>query len=54
MPLSQWWGENVLVIQTGSAKRLRKYSKFMAIVLIVTGSLGALLTLHWYSPPPER
>jgi hypothetical protein len=40
----------MLVIQTGSAKRFRKYARFMALVLLLTGSFGALLTLHWYSP----
>jgi hypothetical protein len=41
----------MLVIQTGRAKSLRKYPKFMAVILLVTGSFGALLTLHWYSAP---
>jgi hypothetical protein len=41
----------MLIIQTGRATSLRKYAKFMVVVLLVTGSLGALLTLHWYSAP---
>ena len=44
----------MLVIQTSRAKRLNKYAKFMAIVVLLTGSFGALLTLHWYTPPPEK
>jgi hypothetical protein len=44
----------MLVIQTGNAKHFRKYAKFMAVVLFLTGSFGALLTLHWYVPPPEK
>jgi hypothetical protein len=44
----------MLVIQTASAKRFRKYAKFMAVVLLLAGSFGALLTLHWYVPPPDK
>jgi hypothetical protein len=44
----------MLVIQTSRAKRFRKYARFMAFVLLLTGSIGALLTLHWYVAPPEE
>jgi multisubunit Na+/H+ antiporter MnhB subunit len=30
---------------------LRKYIRFMAVILPLTGSFGALLTLHSYSTP---
>ena len=44
----------MLIIQSDNAKRLRKYSITMAIVLALTGSFAALLTLHWYVGPPKR
>jgi hypothetical protein len=44
----------MLVIQTRRAKRLSKYVLSMAIVALLMGSIGALLTLHWYSPPPPK
>ena len=47
-------GVGMFVIQTGRAKRLRNYARFMAITLLLYGALGALLTLHWYAAPPEK
>jgi hypothetical protein len=44
----------MLVIQTGRAKRMRKYSVLMTVVLALTGSFAALLTLHWYALPPKK
>lgn len=44
----------MFVIQTSRAKRLRKYSIWMAVVLALTGSFAGLLTMHWYVAPPER
>jgi hypothetical protein len=44
----------MLVIQTGDAKRLRQYSKLMVLILLLTGSFGALLTMHWPVLPPTR
>jgi len=44
----------MLVIQTGNAKRFRKYSITLAIIAALCGAFGMLLTLHWYVPPPEK
>lgn len=47
----------MLIIQSGSAKRFRKYSVTMAILFAISGTLGALmllLTLHWYVSPPKK
>jgi len=50
-------GQVMLVVQTRHAKRTRKYSILMAIVLLGIGSLaglGALLTLRWDSFPKKK
>jgi hypothetical protein len=52
--LKSFWGVAMLMIQTGRGRRLRKYFILTAFLLLVTGSLGALLTLHWYAPPPKK
>ena len=44
----------VLRYRTAGARRLRKYSVFMAVLLVLTGSFGALLTLHWHVEPPKK
>ena len=44
----------MLVVQSARARRLRKYSVVMTVLLILTGSFGALLTLHWYVEPPKE
>jgi hypothetical protein len=44
----------MMMIQTGQGRKLRKYFLLTAFILLVTGSLGALLTLHWYAPPPKK
>jgi hypothetical protein len=47
----------MLIIQSGSTKRFRKYSIMMAILLAISGRSGALmmlLTLHWYASPPKK
>jgi accessory gene regulator protein AgrB len=47
----------MLVVQTRHAKRTRKYSILMTIVLLGIGSLaglGTLLTLRWDSLPKKR
>jgi hypothetical protein len=44
----------MLVIQTGRAKRLRKYTVWMTVIMVVTGSFAGLLTLHWYALPPKK
>ncbi|MBP0115964.1 MULTISPECIES: hypothetical protein [Bradyrhizobium] len=50
-------GQVMLVVQTRHAKRTRKYSMLMAIVLLGISSLaglGALLTLRWDSLPGKK
>jgi hypothetical protein len=47
----------MLIIQSGSAKRFEKYSITMSVLLMISGTLGALmmlLTLHWYVAPPKK
>jgi hypothetical protein len=44
----------MLIIQTGDAKRLRKYSSTLAILFALSGAFAGLLTLHWYVPPPKK
>ena len=47
----------MLVVQTRHAKRTRKYSILMAIVLLGIGSMagiGVLLTLRWDSLPGRK
>lgn len=36
----------MFVIQTGRARRTKKYAILMGILCLLTGSLGALFTLH--------
>jgi hypothetical protein len=47
----------MLIIQSGSAKRFRKYSITIAILFAISGRLGPLLmlaTLHWCVSPPKK
>lgn len=47
----------MFVVQSGASRAARKVSILMGIVLPLTGSLGALFTLHVYarpSKPPPR
>lgn len=44
----------MLIIQTGQAKRFRKYSITFAVILALSGAFAALLTLHWYVAPPKK
>jgi hypothetical protein len=41
----------MFIVETRSAKVARKTSIFVAIGLALTGSFGALLTMHFYSRP---
>jgi heme A synthase len=44
----------MFLVQTGRAKRTRKYSIFMMFVLFLMGGLGgmmAIFTLHWEVRP---
>jgi hypothetical protein len=44
----------MLLIQTGHARRLRKYSITFAILFALAGAFAGLLTLHWYVEPPKK
>jgi hypothetical protein len=44
----------MFVVQTGQAKRTRKYSILMVFVLLLMGSFAGILTLHWNVLPPKR
>ena len=47
-------GADMFVVQTGRAKRTRKYSILMTVVLPLTGSFAATLTLHWDVLPKKK
>jgi hypothetical protein len=44
----------MLIIQSGSAKRFRKYSITMAILFAISGAFGSILTMHWYVSRPDE
>lgn len=44
----------MLVIQTSQAKRLRKHAILMVVVMLITGAMGGILTMHWFSLPPKK
>jgi hypothetical protein len=44
----------MFVIETGRAKRTRKYSILMIFVLLVMGSIAPILTLHWDVLPKKK
>ena len=37
----------MFVVQTGRARRTRKYSILMIFVLLIMGVFAGILTLHW-------
>ncbi|HVQ69613.1 MAG TPA: hypothetical protein VMT08_19135 [Bradyrhizobium sp.] len=37
----------MFVVQTGRARRTRKYSIVMTFVLFIMGAFAGILTLHW-------
>jgi hypothetical protein len=41
----------MLLIQTRRAKRLRKFVIFTALLMIVMGGWGVVLTMHWHVKP---
>jgi len=43
----------MLIIQSGSAKRFRKYSIAMAILFAISGAFASILTMHWYVGPKK-
>jgi hypothetical protein len=44
----------MFLIQTGQAKRLRKYTILAVFGMFVTGAFGAVLTMHWYVRPSKK
>ena len=44
----------MFVVQTGRARRTRKYSIVMTVILLALSSLGGVLTLHWDVLPKKR
>jgi hypothetical protein len=48
-------GDKVMfIVQTRRTNRTRKYAIAMAVIFVICGSLGALLTMHVYVSPPSR
>ncbi len=41
----------MFLVQTGRAKRTRKYSILMMFLLFLMGGLGGMMTLHWQVRP---
>jgi hypothetical protein len=51
------WGTNMFVVQTGRARRTRKYSILMIFILFMTGALACMMgifTLHWEVRPKKE
>jgi hypothetical protein len=44
----------MLLIQTGQAKRLRKFVIFTALIMTVVSGWGVVLTMHWHVTPPKQ
>jgi hypothetical protein len=44
----------MFVVQTSRARRTRKYSILMTIILLLCGAFGAVLTLHWDVRPRKE
>jgi hypothetical protein len=44
----------MFVVQTGRAKRTRKYSILMIFVPLMTGLFGGIFTLRWDVVPKKR
>ncbi len=47
----------MFVVQTGRARRTRKYSILMIFILFMTGMLAGMMgifTLHWDIPPKRK
>ena len=43
----------MFIVQTSRANRTRKYSILMLFALVLMGSIGAILTLHWDVQPKK-
>jgi hypothetical protein len=41
----------MFIVETTSARPARKIAIFMAVVFAITGSFGALFTMHFYVKP---
>ena len=44
----------MFVVQTGRARRTRKYSILMIFVLFIIGMFAGILTLHWDVLPKKK
>ena len=44
----------MFVVQSGRAKRTRKYSILMIFVLLMMGDFGGALSLHWDVRPKKK
>jgi hypothetical protein len=45
----------MFIVQTGDARRLRKFCLGMGAIYLVMGAMGALFTMHAYvRPRPEK
>jgi hypothetical protein len=44
----------MFLMQTSQAKRMRKYQILMLVLFVLTGSVGLILTMRWYSLPKKR
>jgi hypothetical protein len=44
----------MFVVQTGRARRTRKYSILMVFILVIMGVLAGILTLHWDVVPKKK
>jgi hypothetical protein len=53
---SRWLGGRrvMFVVQTGRARRTRKYSIVMTFVLFIMGTFAGILTLHWDVVPKKK
>jgi hypothetical protein len=43
----------MMLVQTSRAKQFRKYQVLMLALLLITGSFGVLLTMHWFTAPRQ-
>ncbi|MGH6710316.1 MAG: hypothetical protein ACREEK_15240 [Bradyrhizobium sp.] len=44
----------MLFIQTGQAKRLRKYAILTLFGMMLISGWGVVATMHWYVNPPKK
>ena len=44
----------MLLIQTGQAKRLRKFAILTLLGMMLVSGWGVVLTMHWHVKPPRK